>query len=149
VNSVPISRDTVVSLKVDLYDAQGVLLQRGERVTYLHGGYDGIFEALEHALEGKHAGDTVQAQLEPDQAFGEYNAELVRIEPVARYGEGVAVGMQVEEDAKIYTVTDCAAGKVVLDANHPLAGMALRFVCEVLAVRSANPEEIRQGVSLR
>jgi FKBP-type peptidyl-prolyl cis-trans isomerase SlyD len=144
VNAVPISRDTVVSLKVDLYDAQGVLLQRGERVTYLHGGYDGIFEALEHALEGKRAGDMVQAQLEPEQAFGEYDAALVRVEPAARYGEGVAVGMQIEEDSAIYTVTDCAAGKVVLDANHPLSGMALRFVCEVLAVRSAKPEEIRQ-----
>jgi len=40
------------------------------------------------------------------------------------------------------------AGKVVLDANHPLAGMALRFFCEVVAVRTATPEEIERGVSL-
>jgi FKBP-type peptidyl-prolyl cis-trans isomerase SlyD len=45
-------------------------------------------------------------------------------------------------------VTDVAAGKVVLDGNHPLAGMALRFSLEILAVRIAKPEEIAQGVSL-
>ncbi|MGQ0547673.1 MAG: hypothetical protein ACT4P3_20480 [Betaproteobacteria bacterium] len=56
--------------------------------------------------------------------------------------------MEVEEDARIYTVTDIAAGSVVLDANHPLAGMALRFSCLILSVRSATEEEVRRGVSL-
>jgi FKBP-type peptidyl-prolyl cis-trans isomerase SlyD len=56
--------------------------------------------------------------------------------------------MQVEEDDRLYAVTDVAAGKVVLDANHPLAGMALRFRVEIIAIRGAKPEEIAQGVSL-
>jgi FKBP-type peptidyl-prolyl cis-trans isomerase SlyD len=90
----------------------------------------------------------VLVQLEPEQAFGEYDAALVRVEPASRYGAGIAVGMEVEEDARLYTVTDIAAGKVVLDANHPLAGMALRFSCQVLSVRTARPEEIRGGLSL-
>jgi FKBP-type peptidyl-prolyl cis-trans isomerase SlyD len=65
----------------------------------------------------------------------------------------VAIGMEVEdafedEAPRLYTVTDVAEGKVVLDGNHPLAGIALRFVCEVVDVRTAKPEEIRQGVSL-
>ena len=81
------------------------------------------------------------------EQLGEYDAELVRVEPAERYGEGIAVGMEVEEDARFYTVTDVAAGKVVLDGNHPLAGMALRFFCEVLSVRTAKPEEISRGVS--
>ena len=55
--------------------------------------------------------------------------------------------MEVEEDSRFYTVTDIADGKVVLDGNHPLAGMALRFSVEVIAVRSASPEEIRHGVA--
>ena len=87
-------------------------------------------------------------QLEPEQAFGEYDAELVRVEPVERYGEGLAIGMEIEEDSRFYTVTDVAGGKVVLDGNHPLAGMALRFSLEIVAVRSASPEEISRGVSL-
>ena len=56
--------------------------------------------------------------------------------------------MEVEEDSRFYTVTDIAGGKVVLDANHPLAGMALRFSLEIVTVRGATAEEIRRGVSL-
>jgi FKBP-type peptidyl-prolyl cis-trans isomerase SlyD len=51
----------------------------------------------------------------------------------------------VEEDSRFYTVTDVAGGKAVLDGNHPLAGMALRFSVQIVNVRSASPEEIRRG----
>jgi FKBP-type peptidyl-prolyl cis-trans isomerase SlyD len=131
-----------------MHDAQGVQLQPRSELTYLHGGYGELFEALERALEGKPPGEAVSLQLEPEQAFGEYDATLLRIEPAERYGEDVEVGMEVEEDSRFYTVTDVAAGKVVLDANHPLAGIALRFALEIITVRSATAEEIRRGVSL-
>jgi FKBP-type peptidyl-prolyl cis-trans isomerase SlyD len=130
-----------------MHDAQGAELQPAAELTYLHGGYGELLAALERALEGKAPGESVRLQLEPEQAFGEYDAELVRVEPAERYGEGISVGMEVEEDSRLYTVTDMAAGKVVLDGNHPLAGLALRFVCQVLGVRSANPEEIRGAAS--
>ena len=117
-------------------------------LTYLHGGYGGLLAALERALEGKGVGESVLLQLEPEDAFGEYNAELLRVEPAERYGEGIAAGMEVEEDDRLYIVTDVAAGKVVLDGNHPLAGMALRFSLAILSIRKATEEEIAQGVSL-
>jgi FKBP-type peptidyl-prolyl cis-trans isomerase SlyD len=146
---IPVARDRVVSLKIQMYDAQGVLLDApSDPHVYLHGGYGGLLDALEQALEGKAPGETLRLQLEPEDAFGEYDAALLRLEPAERYGEGIAVGMQIEEDERVYTVTDVAAGKVVLDGNHPLAGIALRFVCEVIAVRAAKAEEIRRGVSL-
>jgi FKBP-type peptidyl-prolyl cis-trans isomerase SlyD len=138
----------VVALRIEMRDAQDLELQPRSEVTYLHGGYGGLLEALERALEGKAPGEAVSLQLEPEQAFGEYDAALLRIEPAERYGRGLEVGMEVEEDARFYTVTDIAAGKAVLDANHPLAGMALRFFVEIIAVRSASPEELRRGVSL-
>ena len=82
------------------------------------------------------------------EQLGEYDPELIRVEPLGRYGEGVTVGMQVEEDSRLYTVTDVAGGSVVLDANHPLAGMALVFSVVILAIRGATEEEIERGVSL-
>ena len=131
-----------------MHDAQDVELQPPSDLTYLHGGYGGLFEALERALEGKGPGESVKLQLEPEDAFGEYDADLLRVEPAERYGKGIAAGMEVEEDSRFYTVTDVAEGSVVLDGNHPLAGMALRFFCQVLDVRTATPEEISRGVSL-
>lgn len=148
-----IAENTVVELAVDLYDAQGALLQAGEEpLVYLHGGYGGLLDALERALEGKSAGDVVRVHLEPEQAFGEYDAALLRVEPRGRYGEGLGIGMQVEDtfddgEPHLYTVTDLADDKVVLDGNHPLAGMALRFSIVVLEVRAATQEELSRAVS--
>jgi FKBP-type peptidyl-prolyl cis-trans isomerase SlyD len=131
---------------MEMYDAQGALLDApGDPVTYLHGGYGGMLDALERALEGMLPGAEVRLQLEPEQAFGDYDADLVRLEPAERYGEGLEVGMEVEEASNIYRVTDVAGGKVILDGNHPLAGLALRFFMKVLSVRGATPEELRQG----
>ncbi|HXU41775.1 MAG TPA: peptidylprolyl isomerase [Burkholderiales bacterium] len=131
-----------------MLDAQGVQIAAPAPMTYLHGGYGQMFEALEKALEGKGPGESLMVQLEPEQAFGEYDAELLRVEPAERYGEGVAVGMEIEEDATLYTVTEVADGKAVLDANHPLAGMALRFACVILSIRRATEDELQRGVSL-
>jgi FKBP-type peptidyl-prolyl cis-trans isomerase SlyD len=131
-----------------MHDAQGVPLQPASDLTYLHGGYGELFAALEQALEGKGAGESILVQLEPEDTFGDYDADLLRVESAERYGDGIAVGMEVEEDARFYTVTDIADGKVVLDGNHPLAGMALRFSCRVVGVRTAKPDEIQRGVSL-
>jgi FKBP-type peptidyl-prolyl cis-trans isomerase SlyD len=133
---------------MELHDAQGVQLSAPSELTYLHGGYGQMLEALEKSLDGKGAGESIVVQLEPDQAFGEYDAQLVRVEPQERYGDGIAVGMQVEEGDTVYTVTDVAGGSVVLDANHPLAGIALRFSVVILTVRAAREEEIQRGVSL-
>ena len=138
----------MVTLRVELYDAQGVKIQDVSNLTYLHGGYGELFAALERALEGKAPGESVRIQLEPEDAFGEYDADLLRVEPAERYGEGLVVGMEVEEHSRFYRVTDVADGKAVLDGNHPLAGIALRFFCEIVSVRSAKPEEVNRGVSL-
>jgi FKBP-type peptidyl-prolyl cis-trans isomerase SlyD len=135
-------------VRIGLADAQGAEISAPTEITYLHGGYGEMLPALEQALEGKGAGESVRVQLEPEQAFGDYDPQLVRVEPLGRYGEGVSVGMQIEEDSRLYTVTEIGGGSVVLDANHPLAGMALRFSVVILTVRSATKEEIERGVSL-
>jgi FKBP-type peptidyl-prolyl cis-trans isomerase SlyD len=134
-------------LKVELHDAQNVSLAEPSELSYVHGGYGQLFDKLEQALEGRQPGERVEVQLEPEDAFGEYDAGLIRLEKASRYGEGVAVGMEIEENDRLYRVTDVAAGAVVLDANHPLAGLALRFSVVVLAVRAATEEELSRAVS--
>jgi FKBP-type peptidyl-prolyl cis-trans isomerase SlyD len=147
-----IDQDTVVSLEVTLADVHGNLIQRSaEAVQYLHGGYEGIFPLVEQALQGKASGERVAVRLEPEDAFGEYDAELVQLAERAQFPPELAVGMQFEQEGGpdnellIYTVTDIAGDQVVLDGNHPLAGMALHFACTVAAVRDATAGELERG----
>jgi FKBP-type peptidyl-prolyl cis-trans isomerase SlyD len=147
-----IGQDTVVSLDVRLADVHGNLIQQSaEAVQYLHGGYDGIFPLVEQALQGKAPGDRVEVRLEPADAFGEYDAELVRLAERAQFPPQLALGMQFEQEGGaedellVYTVTDIAGDEVVLDGNHPLAGMALSFGCTVVGVRAATDDEIERG----
>lgn len=149
-----IVKDTVVTFSYRLSTLDGTVIEETSGTApaiYLHGGYDGIFPKVEAALEGKLAGDEVDVVLEPEDAFGEYDPELVRVEPAHLFPDDVKVGMRFEgvsEDGRhhmIYTVTDVADGKVVVDANHPLAGTSLRVQCRVEGVRMASAEEIAHG----
>lgn len=150
-----IDQGALVSLEVAMYDAQGNLLERSdEPLVYLHG-HDDIFPRVEAALLGKEAGARVELQLEPEEAFGDYDPALVLLMPLDNLGEGVEVGMRVEGDGgqgtagRIFTITDIAEGMAVLDGNHPLAGFALRFDITVVDVRSATAEELAEAESTR
>lgn len=143
-----IDQSALVSLDVTLYDAQGNLLERSdEPLVYLHG-HDDVFPRIEEALAGKEAGARVELQLEPEDAFGDYDPALVLLVRVENLGEGVEVGMRVEGEGeqaaggRIFTITDIAEGMAVLDGNHPLAGLALRFDITVIDVRDASAEEL-------
>jgi FKBP-type peptidyl-prolyl cis-trans isomerase SlyD len=152
-NRMKIAKNTVVSVAYKLSDAQGNLIEESdEPMVYLHGGYDGTFPKIEEELDGHEAGFETQIQLEPQDAFGEYDPDLVKIEPRTRFPEPLEVGMQFEGtpeegdediDSLVYVVTDVAEDKVVLDGNHPLAGMALRFALTVKDVRPATEDEIQ------
>lgn len=142
-----IQDDMLVSIDVSMYDAQGNLLEKSDApLAYLHGHGD-IFERIEEELRGKEAGAEVSLQLEPEEAFGDYDPELVTLVPVEDLGEGAAVGMRVDgagisAPPGVYMITDIAEGMAVLDGNHPLAGFSLRFDIAVLEVRAATAEEL-------
>lgn len=149
-----IAKDTVVTVSFELKDRQGEVLEKaGSLLTYLHGGYDGIFPLVEEALQGKSTGDECTVQLEPDDAFGEYDETLLRVEPRDLFPKNIEAGMQFEggaedagdDDYILYTVNDVSDDKVVVDGNHPLAGMALDFNCKVMEVRPATEEELEHG----
>jgi FKBP-type peptidyl-prolyl cis-trans isomerase SlyD len=151
-----IAKDTVVTVNYKLSDAQNNLIEDGRQpMVYLHGGYENTLPKIEEELDGKEAGYASTIQIEPEDAFGEYDPALVKVEPRNRLPEPLEVGMQFEgmpdgsddedDEAMVFTVTDIAEDKVVLDGNHPLAGMALRFELSVAEVRAATEEEIAHG----
>jgi FKBP-type peptidyl-prolyl cis-trans isomerase SlyD len=147
-----IGKNTIVTLSYEVFDLDGNSLEKSdEPISYLHGGYDNIFPLVEQALEGKASGDTVEIKLQPADAFGDYDEDLVRIEPREMFPENVEAGMQFvgapvgAEQEVLYTVTDVAEDKVVVDGNHPLAGEPVRFTCVVTGVRKAEPGEVEHG----
>ena len=119
-----------------------MLEESPEPVVYLHGTHSGIFPKIEDALNGKKVGDSISITLEPVDAFGEYDAKMIRIEPVADLPPDIAIGgyLVAEQDGAevVWRVTGIADGKAVLDGNHELAGQRLRFDCNVLDVRAAS-----------
>lgn len=150
---MPINRGMVVKLDYELKDCDGESLEdEGAQMEYLHGGYGGIFPKVEQELEGKDVGDEMDLTLDPEDAFGEYDAELLRVEPRNRFPERTEVGMRFEgvpgdgeEETLIYTVTDVTSESVVVDGNHPLAGERLWFKAKVAGMRPATPDELDHG----
>jgi FKBP-type peptidyl-prolyl cis-trans isomerase SlyD len=146
-----IIKDIVVTLGYTVSDSDGNLIDEGNNsLSYLHGGYEGIFLPVEAALEGKTVGDSVIVKLQPSDAFGEYDPELVDLVSVSDLPQPLTIGMQLEgavedgsDEAPLFaTVTEIAGDKAVLDSNHPLAGMALVFSCTVQGTRPASADEL-------
>lgn len=165
-----VQKNTIVSLRYRLTDAQDNLIEESAGpMVYLHGGYEGTFPKIEEAVDGHDVGYETTIQLEPTDAFGDYDPDLLKIEARSRFPEPIEVGMQFEgllddeapvadteldpdikaddddEEPLIYTVTDLAEDKVVLDGNHPLAGLALKFWLQIADVREATEEELEDG----
>lgn len=144
-----IAKDTVVTITYIVRDLEGKLLEESEEpVSYLHGDYDNIFPLVEKALEGLAVGGKIDLKLQPEDAFGEFDEELVRMESRESFPDDLEVGMQfvgspVDGSGEmLYTVTDIAEDKVVVDGNHPYAGQAVHFQCEVAEVRAATADEV-------
>jgi FKBP-type peptidyl-prolyl cis-trans isomerase SlyD len=145
-----IAANSVVTISFKLFDSANQLLEESpEPIVYLHGTHSGIFPKIEETLTGKKMGDSISVTLEPVDAFGEYDAKMIRVEPVSELPADIAVGgylvAELDGNEVIWRVTEIADGKAVLDGNHELAGQRLRFDCSVLGVRAASAEELAHG----
>ena len=154
--SMIINTPCVVSLVWRLEDTQGSLLDElADPVEFFYGG-DDLLAKVEEALAGQDVGFTTQLHLEPEHAFGDYDSALVFFEERAIFPDVIEVGMSfdgVPEGAAtkgmppdaVYTITEVYPDHVVLDGNHPLAGIALRLDLTVRDVREATPLEVEAG----
>lgn len=152
-----ITPQCVVALTWTLKDTLGDELDAlDEPVEFLLGGND-LLASIEEALQGHADGDTLELHLEPENAFGDYDENLVFLEPRNIFPAELEEGMTFDGAAipagaspqippeHIYTVTDIYPEHVVLDGNHPLGGIAIRLTLKVDSVREATEQEIAQG----
>ena len=152
-----VTEQCVVALTWVLKDTLGEELDvLDEPVEFLVGGND-LLKRIEEALQGHSAGAKLDLHLEPEDAFGDYIDKLIFLEPRNLFPKELEEGMTFEGSAlpqgtnpdapkdALYTVTDIYPEHVVLDGNHPLAGIALRIHLKVESVREATVEEIGRG----
>ncbi len=152
-----IKQQCVVALTWTLKDSLGEELDVLDvPVEFLLGG-DDLFEVIETALRGHTVGATVNVAIEPEQGFGEFNDQLIFLEKRELFPRELEEGLTFDGTAlpagctpeapkdALYTVTDIYPEHVVLDGNHPLAGIALRLTLHVHRVREATEEEIGSG----
>ena len=143
-----IQKDTIVTIRYRVSDAQGKLIDEAKEPTsYLHGGYGNTLAKIEAALEGQQAGYQTTLQLQPADAFGERDESLLQTIARKDFPPGVKVGGQLMgRDAdgaeQAFTVVKIKGDTVFLDGNHPWAGKTLRFSLKVIEVRAASPEEV-------
>lgn len=150
-----ITENCVVALTWTLKDTLGEELDvLDEPTEFLVGGND-LLAKIEEALQGHAPGDTLDLHLEPQDAFGDYDDRLLFLEPRHLFPAELEEGMGFESlpagcnpsapQDRIYFVSDIYPEHVVLDANHPLAGIALRIALKVHAVREADESEVGAG----
>ena len=149
-----IAANKAVSIDYTLTNDAGEVIDSsagGAPLVYLQGAGN-IIPGLEKALEGKAVGDELTVAVEPEDAYGEYAAELVSTLSRSMF-EGVdelEVGMQFHASApdgqmQIVTIRELDGDDVIVDGNHPLAGQRLNFKVKVVNVRDASEEEVAHG----
>jgi FKBP-type peptidyl-prolyl cis-trans isomerase SlyD len=146
-----IARDAVVLIHYTLKNDAGEVLDSSsghDPLAYLQG-HGSIIPGLEAALEGKVAGDKVQATIAPENAYGVKEPGLVQQVPRRAFQGEVRAGMQftaqTEAGPRTVVVTRVQGDMVTVDGNHPLAGETLHFDVEITEVRAATEEELAHG----
>ncbi|HHE3465163.1 TPA: peptidylprolyl isomerase, partial [Pasteurella multocida] len=148
-----IAKNVVVSIAYQVRTEDGVLVDEApvnQPLEYLQG-HNNLVIGLENALEGKAVGDKFEVRVKPEEAYGEYNENMVQRVPkdVFQGVDELVVGMRFIADTDIgplpVVITEVAENDVVVDGNHMLAGQELLFSVEVVATREATLEEIAHG----
>ena len=148
-----ISKDKVATFDYVLKDDNDVVIDSSEGhsgMAYLHGA-DNIIPGLEKALEGKSSGDSLNVVIPPEEGYGLRNEAMLQTVSIETFGEAeVTVGTQYhaenpEGDPIAITVMEINNEEVVIDGNHPLAGINLHFDVTITDVRDALEEELAHG----
>ncbi|MCO6412170.1 MAG: hypothetical protein J5I92_05445 [Thiogranum sp.] len=143
-----VGQDKVVQLRFRVSDEEtGELLQYGDDLFYLHGGYGGAFPKVEKALAGCRVGDSGTLVLSPNDGYGCRDPSLVLVLPAEDFSQEMPEpgelieGSLPDGHSMMFTVTSVSECELVLDGNHPFAGKQLGFRYEILAIRESTEAE--------
>ena len=143
----------VVTFHYTLRDPSGRVLDTsagGAPITYLEGAGQ-IIDGLDEQLRAVAAGAKARVSVPAAKGYGERDpAQVQRVKRAVLPVEGelkVGETFQTGEDryAPVVTVVGIEGDEVLLDGNHPLAGVDLTFDVEIVGAREANAEELRHG----
>jgi len=145
-----ITKNTLVTINLKIESENGDFLDDSEKLMYLHGGYGQIFQKLEDLLEMKQVGDSFNILLSPADAFGEYNESLVAKEPLNELPQEIELGMELdgEDESIVWIVESIEDGFATLNANHELAGIALRVSGEILELQHLTEEGVQEILNM-
>lgn len=148
-----VAKDLVVSLAYQVRTEDGVLVDESPAsapLDYLHG-RGALISGLESALDGRVAGDVFDVDVGANDAYGQYDENLVQRVPKDVFVgvDELEVGMRFLADTDMgpvpVEITGIEGDEVIVDGNHMLAGQNLKFHVEVIGVREATAEELEHG----
>ena len=148
-----IGNNKVVVINYTLKDDAGNLIDSSQdgSFAYLHGASN-IVPGLENALAGKTQGDELSVVLAPEDGYGPRDDAKQAVVPRDMFPSDaeIDVGMQFHAQGPegrdlLVTVVGVENDGIVIDGNHPLAGITLTFQVTVVGVRDATDEEISHG----
>ena len=143
-----ITKNSVVTMHYTLKNDEGTTLDSSigkQPLVYIQG-MGNLMPGLENALEGKIKGDKVNVRIEAKDAYGEKQEDYIQAVPRTEFENAadIEVGMQFQVSAgdqpMIVTVIEVKENEVILDGNHPLAGVPLNFDVQVMDLRAATDE---------
>lgn len=147
-----------VTVEYTLKDDDGAVLDAstgdgGHPIEYVHG-YGMLVPGLEAALAGLGVGDEREIVVPAEAGYGEYDDELLmeidksELPDPARVQIGDELVAQADDGDEVpLEVVEVKPDSVVVDANHPLAGMTLHYSVKICAVREATEAEIAEAAA--
>ena len=147
-----VANNKVVTINYTLKNDQGVTIDESNdgSFSYIHGA-ENIIPGLESELTGKSKGDKFNLVIQPEDAYGTYNAAITQVVDRAMFGdEEIEVGMQFHAEAEegqmiMITIAEINGDQVTIDGNHPLAGVTLHYDVDVIDIRDATEDELSHG----
>lgn len=147
-----VTLNKLVYITYSILDARGMVVEQHDvPVGYVQGANSGILPAIESAAAGRKVGERIEIPLPPEEGYGLRDESLVFVDdidnvpPEFRRVDAEVMFENEAGETKVFYVTAIEDGKLTLDGNPSLAGQSVTCLVNIIDVRDATPEEIRNG----